>query len=79
MAISPISGSSIRGIQNGIQGLRRNAAEIAGAHQISSKFPTKNLVRAMVELHQNSQQVSASVKAFKTSDQMIGTLLDIKA
>ncbi|MET0047796.1 MAG: hypothetical protein ABW066_08435 [Sedimenticola sp.] len=46
---------------------------------MSSKFPTKDLVRSMVELQSNSHHTAASVKAFKAHDQMIGQLLDVKA
>ncbi|MES9938656.1 MAG: hypothetical protein ABW082_16680 [Sedimenticola sp.] len=79
MAITPISSSTLQGIQRGFQGIRRNASEIASARQMSSKFPTKDLVRSMVELQSNSHHTAASVKAFKAHDQMIGQLLDVKA
>ena len=80
MAINSINNSALKGIQRGLQGMRRNAAEIASENTFTpAKIPTKDLVRAMVELHQNSQQTSVSVKAFKAADQMMGSLLDIKA
>ncbi|MES9845235.1 MAG: hypothetical protein ABW162_17075 [Candidatus Sedimenticola sp. PURPLELP] len=79
MAIPPISSSTLQGIQRGFQGIRRNAAEIASARQMTAKFPTKDLVRSMVELNANSHHTTASIKAFKAADQMIGSLLDVKA
>ena len=79
MAIPPLISSSIQGIQRGTQGLRRNATEIAGATHGAPQLPTRNLTRAMVELQQSNRQVSASVKALRAADQMIGSLLDIKA
>lgn len=80
MAINSINSTAFKGIQRGLQGMRRNAAEIASANTLTpAKFPTKDLVRAMVELHQNSQQINVSVKALKAADQMLGSLLDIKA
>jgi hypothetical protein len=79
MAINPITGTALQGIQRGLQGVRRSAAEIASQKGMSSKFPHKDMVRSMVELHQSTQQVSTSVKAFKAADQAIGKLLDVKA
>ncbi|MES9938683.1 MAG: hypothetical protein ABW153_19725, partial [Sedimenticola sp.] len=61
MAITPISSSTLQGTQRGFQGIRRNASEIASARQMSSKFPTKDLVRSMVELQSNSHHTAASV------------------
>lgn len=79
MAINPISDTALQGIQRGMRQLRRSAADIAGADQFTAKMPTKDAVRALVELHQSSLQTSASVKAFETSDALIGSLLDVKA
>lgn len=79
MTISPTSGAALQGLQQASRGLRRSATEIAGNVQTAKKFPTKDLVRSMVELHQHSQQAAASVSAFKAGDQLIGSLLDIEA
>ena len=79
MTISPTSGPALQGIQQASRSLRRNAAEIAGNYPTSAKFPTKDLVRSMVELHQHSHQAMASIAAFKTGDHLIGSLLDIEA
>jgi hypothetical protein len=78
MSISPTSSAALQGLQQASRGMRRSAAEIAG-NNTGAKFPTKDLVRAMVELHQHSHQAIASISAFKTGDQIIGSLLDIKA
>lgn len=70
----------LQGIQRGLQGMRRNAAEIANPRPAAGNaFPAKDGVRAMVELHQNAHLVTASLAAFSAADQMIGSLLDIKA
>jgi hypothetical protein len=79
MAIRPINGSALQGISRGLDGMRKNAAEIARPRQSGTAFPTKDQVRAMVELHQNAQRTTASVKVLQTADQMIGSLLDVKA
>lgn len=62
-----------------MQGMRRNVAEIASPGQASTTLPAKDAVRAMVELHQNVHQATASLTVFRAADQMIGSLLDINA
>ena len=79
MAIKPLSSSILQSISRGIDGMRKNAAEVAAPRQPKALFPTKDSVRAMVELHQDAQQVTASVKVLRTADQMIGSLLDVEA
>ncbi|MCB1869521.1 MAG: hypothetical protein KDI43_13645 [Gammaproteobacteria bacterium] len=79
MAITPITGTALKGIQRGMQGIHRNAAEIASQGQAGTALPTKDAVRAMVELHQNTLMTTSSLTVFKAADQMIGSLLDIKA
>ena len=80
MAIRPISGTALQGMQRGLHRMRNNATEIASAHQATnSDIATKDGVRAMVELHQNAQLTSTSLAALKASDEIIGSLLDTKA
>lgn len=79
MPITSVTDVALQGIHRGTRQLRRNAAEIASSGQMTQQIPNKDAVRALVELHQSSQQVSASVKAFETADAMIGSLLDVKA
>lgn len=79
MPITSVTDVALQGIQRGTRQLRRSAAEIASSGQMTQQIPTKDAVRALVELHQSSQQVSASAKAFETADAMIGSLLDVKA
>ena len=60
--------------------MRRNAGEIASARQMrGSTADTVDLTRALLEMKQTSYQTTASVKVLRTADQMIGTLLDVKA
>ncbi len=79
MAINSITGSALQGIQRGLQGLRRNAAEIASAQHMNPGIPSKDLTRSLVELHQNELYTTVNIKTLKTADQVIGTLLDVKA
>ncbi len=79
MAINSVTSSALQGIQRGLQGLRRNASEIASAQSMKTESPPKDLTRSLVELHQNELYTSASIKTLETADQVIGTLLDTKA
>jgi hypothetical protein len=80
MVIKSVSNSTLQGIQRGLQGLRRNAAEIASANQMrSTSAAPKDLARSLVELKQHELQTSASIEAFRTESELIGHLLDVKA
>ena len=65
------------GIQNGLNDLQTNASEIASKSTMEGEN-TKPLVESLVDLQANVQQVKASAKVLHVSDEMIGTLLDIK-
>ena len=65
------------GIQNGLNDLQTNASEIASKSTMEGEN-TKPLIESLVDLKANVQQVKASVKVLQVSDEMIGTLLDIK-
>ena len=79
MAINPVTETALQGIQRGMRSMRRNAADIASAPEPASKIPSKDSVRSMVELRQDSHNIAASVKAFQTAHEMVGSLLDVKA
>jgi len=76
--IDKIGGSAIRGIQRGLDGLRRTADNIA-AQPAQKARQTTDLARSMVELQQHKQQVAANAKTLKTAYDTIGSLLDVKA
>lgn len=78
--MSGISGinSSLQGIQRGMQGLARNAAEIASKDFMETKG-SEGLARITVEMMQNKNQVQASAKALQIIQETIGTILDIRA
>ena len=79
MAISSLTSPAVTGIGRGLQGLKRNAARIAETTHYPQTIPTRDSIRAMVELHENAQQVATSVQVFKAADKVIGSLLDVKA
>lgn len=70
--------SSLTGIRNGLDGIQKTASQIASKETMQADSP-HNLAESMVELKVNENQVSASVQVMKATDDMIGTLLDIKA
>ncbi len=82
--IGPIKNSmslpdtALKGIQNGMNELQKNADEIAGKFTMEGES-IKPLKESLVELKANVQQVEASTKILQVSEEMIGTLLDIRA
>jgi hypothetical protein len=75
MAINSIMGPAVQGIQKGFQGMRRVAAEVASAQQMTQSNPT-DLSRAMVEMKAQANQAKASVKVLQAADNLLGTLID---
>jgi len=72
-------GSSLLGIQKGLSGLRKNAADIARAGSAEGGLTTEQLTTSIVGLKENELQVQASAKVLKTVDETIGSLFDDKA
>ena len=70
--------TALTGIRNGMNELQENAGEIAGKSTMEGEN-IKPLMESLVELKANVQQVEASTKVLQVSDEMIGTLLDIRA
>lgn len=70
--------SGLTGIRNGLDGLQKTASQIASKETMAGDNP-QNLAELMVELKMNQNQVSASAQVVKANDEMLGTLLDIKA
>ena len=73
--ISALS-SGLLGIQKGLAGLNKNAAKIASAGQMNSQNLSE-LVEPLVNLKINQLQIEASAKVVQTSNDTIGSLLDI--
>lgn len=76
MKITSAFNSALQGIRRGMEGLDRNAAQIASAEQLQGDAsPTQPLVESKL----NRLQVEASAKAMRTIDEAIGSLFDDKA
>ncbi|MCP4126116.1 MAG: hypothetical protein GY753_03525 [Gammaproteobacteria bacterium] len=79
MAINSATSSALLGIQRGVQGIRRNASNIASAQNLGGQGPTTDITGSRGEMQENKLHTVANVNTLKTMDQVIGTLLDIKA
>lgn len=71
--------SGLTGIRNGLDGLQKTASQIASKETMQGDDNTHELAESMVDLKVNSNQVAASAQVVQVTDDMIGTLLDIKA
>ncbi|MBK8970293.1 MAG: flagellar biosynthesis protein FlgE [Hahellaceae bacterium] len=75
--------SGLGGIQEGMRRMEKAAGEIARAAQpTNAENPEQksgDLAEPLVELKLYENNVKASAKVVKTADEVLGTLLDIKA
>ena len=79
--------NGLQGIQKGMNGLKKNAHEIANAksgidieNAISGQAPGVNdVTQPLIEMKMNKLQVQASAKVVQTSLDLIGTIIDLKA
>jgi hypothetical protein len=71
-------GYALQGIQKGLAGIDKNAAQIASADNFKSDNPAGS-AQSLVELQNNRMQVEASAKVMKSVDETIGSLLDVVA
>ncbi|MEW5757791.1 MAG: flagellar biosynthesis protein FlgE [Pseudomonadota bacterium] len=85
-------GSGLAGIQTGLKRLREDAHDIATAnikerpHDAGGPTDTPpaghdltDLARPLVGLIEDRTQVAVSAQVIKTADEVLGTLIDIKA
>ena len=79
MGVLSVQSNAVLGIQRGLDGMRKNAADIASADQLNNTGQETDLVNAVVELNQNKVQVQASAKVVSALDEAVGTLLDTRA
>jgi len=79
MGVLSVQNEAVQGVQRGLDGLRKNAAEIASADQLNKAGQDSDLVGSLVDLQQNKIQVQASAKVVSAVDSVIGTMVDIRA
>jgi hypothetical protein len=65
------------GIQKAVKGLSRDAVQIA--QSATQENGADNVVSALVDARQQRLNAQASARVMKTADEMIGTLLDVRA
>lgn len=78
MKINGAIHQAMTGIQRGLSGAQKHAAQIASADQFNGQSPSR-LVDPLVGLQQDRLQVQASTKVLQAVDDMIGSLFDDKA
>lgn len=75
----PISLSNgINGIRVGLDGIQETASQIASKDAMQAEG-SHELAKSLIDLKVYTYQVDASAQVVKAVDQMLGTLLDIKA
>jgi hypothetical protein len=79
MGVLSVQSSAVQGIQRGLDGLRKDAAEIASADQLSKAGQESDLNGALVDLKQNQVQVQASAKVVSALDEVLGSIIDTRA
>jgi len=76
--VASLNSTALAGIQTGFNKLQENASKIANV-SVTEGENSQSLVESVVDLKANVQQVSASMKVLKVSDELLGTVLNIKA
>lgn len=79
MGVLSMQNEAVQGIQRGLEGMRRNASQIASADQLNRAGQETDLAGSLVEMQQNKVQVQASAEVVSAMDEVLGTLIDIRA
>ncbi len=79
MGALSVQSSAILGIQRGLDGIRKNAAEIASSDQLNQAGQDTNVESSLVELKQNEVQVQASAKVVSALDEVLGSIINTEA
>ena len=81
MAVGSVSSTSL--LATGVQGVQTGMASANEAAGKIARFGTTeqdgDLATPLVDLKRSELQVKASAAVIKTADEMVGTLIDIKA
>ena len=79
MGALSVQNSALQGIQRGLDGIRKNASEIASAEQLSQAGQETNLESSLVDLKENQVQVQASAKVVSALDEVLGSIINTTA
>ncbi len=77
MIIAPLD-NALLGIQRGLTGVGNAVAKVASVDQLKNDN-SSGLNKALVQLQESKLQVQASASAVHTADEVMGTLLDVRA
>lgn len=79
MGVLSVQSEAVQGIQRGLDGMRKNASETASADQLNKAGKDTSLVGSLVELEQNKMQAQASAKVVSVVDEVLGSIIDLRA
>jgi len=79
MGVLSVQSEAVQGIQRGLDGMRKNASEIASADQLNKAGKDTSLAGSLVGLEQNKMQVQASAKVVSAVDEVLGSIIDLRA
>jgi hypothetical protein len=79
MGVLSVQSEAVQGIQRGLDGIRKNASEIASADQLNKAGKDTSLVGSLVDMEQNKMQAQASAKVVSAADEVLGTIIDLRA
>lgn len=76
MSINSVLSSGLQGVQSGLGRVNQAAGQIA---RFGTPLESGDLATPLVDLKMSEIQVKASASVIKTSDQLLGSLIDIKS
>ena len=76
MKVGPSTYTALAGMQKGMNNARKHTAELAGATQMSGQVEQ---ISAHVNLQTDKAQVQANAKSAHSTNEVIGTIIDVKA
>lgn len=79
MGVLSVQSEAVLGVQRGLDGMRKSASEIASADQLNNAGQNTDLVSSLVDLQQSKVQAEASAKVISAVDEVLGSLIDIRA
>lgn len=79
MNVNSALNTGLQGIQKGMEGVEKAAAQIVRGGVDGAAGSNANLIEPIVELKLYERSVEASAQIVKTADEVLGTLLDTMA
>jgi hypothetical protein len=76
MKVGPSTYTALAGMQKGMNNARKHTAELAGATQMKGQVENAS---ALLDLKEDKNQIDANAKSAKINNEVIGTIIDVKA